>query len=74
MSIEQITSEALRLNLHDRVRLAKTLWENIDDPLVVFDSSDDEAIVLAKLRDKEIESGEVQPLSHMQLMNRLQIF
>jgi hypothetical protein len=33
--------------------------------------SDDEEIVLAKQRDREIENGEVEPLSHSELMTKL---
>lgn len=39
--------------------------------LVVPELSDDEAIVLAKRRDSEIENGEVEPFAHTQLMTRL---
>lgn len=34
-------------------------------------NQDDEAIALAKQRDREIENGLVQPLSHSQLMSNL---
>jgi hypothetical protein len=36
-----------------------------------FNFFDEEAIKLAKVRDNEIESGQVQPLSHTELMARL---
>ncbi|WP_333873603.1 addiction module protein [Methylobacter sp.] len=72
MNIEQIASEVLKLSPHDRAMLAETLWESLETPyLVVPELSDDEAIVLAKRRDSEIENGEVEPLSHTQLMARL---
>ncbi len=72
MNIEQIASEVLKLSPHDRAMLAETLWESLETPyLVVPELSDDEAIALAKRRDSEIESGEVKPLSHTQLMARL---
>ena len=72
MSIDQITSEALRLNPHDSDMLAQTIWESLEAPyLTASDMSDNEAIALAKQRDAEIENGEVEPLSHMQLMSRL---
>ncbi len=35
------------------------------------DIADDEAIALAKQRDREIGNGEVEPLSHKQLMAKL---
>jgi hypothetical protein len=62
MGIEQIATEALRLNLHDRAMLAETIWESIEDPYrVTSDMLDDEAI----------ESGKIKPLSHTQLMSKL---
>jgi len=72
MSIDQIASEALKLSPHDRAMLAQTIWESLETPyLAASDMSDDETIALAKQRDAEIESGEVEPLSHTQLMSRL---
>ena len=72
MNIDQIASEALKLNPHDKALLAQTLWESLDTPyLVDTEISDEEAIALAKQRDSEIENGLVQPLSHSQLMSNL---
>lgn len=72
MGIDQIASEALRLSPHDRAMLAQTIWESLEAPyLAASDMSDDEAIALAKQRDAEIENGEIEPLSHTQLMSRL---
>ena len=72
MSIDQIANEALRLSPHDRAILAEAIWESLEDPYIVFpDISDDEAIALAKHRDKEIDRGDVMPLSHKELMARL---
>lgn len=72
MSIDQIASEALKLSPHDRATLAQTIWESLETPyLAASEMSDDEAIALAKQRDAEIENGEVEPLSHTQLMSRL---
>ncbi len=72
MSIDQIASEALRLNPRDRAILAETIWESLEDPYIVFSNiSDEEAIALAKQRDKEIERGDAAPLSHKELMARL---
>ncbi len=72
MNIDQIASEALRLSSQDRAILAETIWESLEDPYVLSsDISDADAIALAKRRDKEIESGDVVPLSHKELMNRL---
>jgi putative addiction module component (TIGR02574 family) len=72
MKLEELAPEALRLPTKDRVLLAASLWESLDDPYdlaVSFD--DDEAISLAIKRDDEIESGKVKALSHSELMNRL---
>jgi putative addiction module component (TIGR02574 family) len=72
MNIDQIASEALRLSSQERATLAETIWESLEDPYILLsDISDDEAIVLAKQRDEEIEKGEVLPLSHKELMKRL---
>jgi len=72
MGIEQIASEALRLSPHDRAILAQTLWESLEEPDFVFDDiSEDEAIALAKQRDREIENDVAEPLSHTQLMSKL---
>lgn len=72
MSIEQIASEALRLNPHDRAMLAQTIWESLESPYIVAtDMSDDDAIMLAKQRDSEIENGDIEPLSHTELMAKL---
>ena len=72
MNIDQIASEALRLSSQDRATLAETIWESLEDPYVFSsDISDEEAIVLAKQRDEEIERGDVLPLSHKELMGRL---
>jgi len=72
MSIDQITSEALRLSPHDRAILAEAIWESLDDPYFLpSEISDEEAIALAKQRDAEIERGDVAALSHKELMDRL---
>ena len=72
MGIEQIASAALSLSPHDRAVLAQTIWESLESPyLVAPELSDDEAIVLAKQRDRELENCEVEPLSHSELMTTL---
>ena len=72
MSFNQITCEALQLNSQERAILAETIWESIEDPyLFPNDISDIEAIVLAKQRDSEIEKGNMIPLLHKELMDRL---
>lgn len=72
MNIAQLTDEALRLNSKDRAMLAETIWESLEDPyLVPSEISEQEAILLAKQRDEEMQKGRVTPLSHHELMNRL---
>ena len=72
MNIDQIAIEALRLSSQDRAILAETIWESLEDPYCLSSViSDEEAIVLAKQRDEEIEIGDVAPLPHKELMNRL---
>jgi len=72
MNVESITNEMLQLNSHDRAKLAEAIWESIEEPYIfISDISDEEAIDLAKKRDEEIEKGNVTPLSHKELMDRL---
>ncbi|MCF8373649.1 MAG: addiction module protein [Bacteroidales bacterium] len=72
MNIDQITLETLRLNVRERALLAETIWESLDSPNTLSsDISDEEAISLARQRDREIEKGEVDSLTHNELMNRL---
>ena len=72
MSIDQIAAEALRLPPNERAMLAESLWESLRDPFKVPAESDDtEAIALALERDRQLDAGEVQPLSHEELMSRL---
>lgn len=72
MKIEELAPEALKLPTKDRVLLAASLWESIEDPYDLAVSFEDkEAISLAMKRDEEVESGKVNALSHTELMNRL---
>src|ERR1700730_8527199 len=72
MSIDQIAAEALRLPPNERAMLAESLWESLTDPFKIPAESDDaEALALALERDRQLEAGEVQPLSHEELMSRL---
>ena len=72
MSIDQIAAEALRLPPKERAKLAESLWESLVDPFKIPAESDDaEAVALAMKRDRQLETGEVQPLSHEELMSRL---
>ena len=72
MSIEQIAAEALRLPPKERAMLAESLWESLVDPFKVAASADDsQAVALATERDRQLDSGEVQPISHEEMMARL---
>jgi hypothetical protein len=72
MSIDQIAAEALRLPPKERAMLAESLGESLVDPFTVPAESDDsEALALALERDRQLETGELQALSHQELMSRL---
>lgn len=72
MSIDQIAAEALRLSPKQRAQLAESLWESLADP---FEASaeEDEAttLALALERERQVETGEVKPLAHDEMMARL---
>ena len=72
MSIDQIATEALRLPARERAVLAESLWESLADPFEVPDAdADANSTALAVERDRQLEAGEVQPISHEELMARL---
>ena len=72
MSIDQIAAEALRLPPKERAMLAESLWESLVDPFEIpAESDDNEALALALERDRQLETGEVQALSHEEMMSRL---
>lgn len=72
MKYNKIASSALQLEPKDRAALAMELWDSLEDPyLCAEDISDEEAIALALERSKEIERGEVEPLSHTEMMERI---
>jgi putative addiction module component (TIGR02574 family) len=72
MSIDQIASEALRLPAKERALLAGSLWESLEDPSAPSVQMDETATVaLALERDREIETGHVQAVSHDEMMAKL---
>jgi len=71
MSIDQIAAEALRLPAKERAMLAESLWESLVDPFKPAEIDDGEALALAIERDRQLETGEVQALSHEEMMSRL---
>jgi putative addiction module component (TIGR02574 family) len=66
MSTQQLTSEAMALPISERVSLAQTLWQSIDEGLAA--AKDREAIAEAIRRDGELSSGEVQGRTHEEVM------
>ncbi len=72
MSIDEIAAEALRLPAKERAMLAESLWESLGEPFKVPAAAEDPAAVdLALERDRELELGKVQPITHDELMSRL---
>ena len=72
MSIDELKAKALRLAPKDRALLAESLWASLEDPFQApLQMSDDEATALAAERDRQMEAGEVKPLSHEELMARV---
>ena len=72
MSIDDIVSEALRLPPDQRALLASSLWESLEDPYQAPGTVNDaDSTGLATERDRQIEAGEVKPISHEELMRRL---
>jgi hypothetical protein len=72
MSIDQIAAEALRLPPQERGILAESLWESLTDPYKIPAQADDpETIAQAVERDRQLEAGEVHPVSHEEMMSKL---
>jgi len=48
------------------------VWDSLagDDAWLSDPSTDPEGIVIARARDQEIESGQVEPLSHEEFLKR----
>ncbi len=64
MSIDQIAAEALRLSPSQRALLAQSLWESLSDPFEAAEPDGLATVQLAAERDRQIEAGEVQAISH----------
>lgn len=72
MSLDEIASEALRLPPKQRALLAESLWESLADPNESpADLDEDKALALAMERDRQVESGQAEPVSHSEMMSRL---
>ena len=62
-------AEALKLPPQARAKLAESLWESLADPfLVAADTEEAEAIAMAFERDRQLDVGEVQGVSHSDMM------
>lgn len=68
----QIEKAVLGLPPADRAHLALMAWESLaDDPgFAASPAFDPEGLALAGSRDREIESGAIQPLTHETFLRR----
>ncbi len=72
MSIDQIAVEALRLPPRERALLAEALWESLEDPFEAkVARDDDDTLALALERDRQLSCGDIQAVSHEELIARL---
>jgi len=72
MSSEEILAKASLLPPEKRALLAESVWESLEDPFKAPAQMNEEAaLALALQRDHELESGQVKPVSHEDLMARL---
>ncbi|MGH2583580.1 MAG: addiction module protein [Dehalococcoidia bacterium] len=69
MPSEQLTQQLLALPLPERVALAETLWQSIDEePESDVLDEEREAVELARKRSAELDSGAVAGRTHEQVM------
>ena len=67
--IQSVLDELLKLPLDQRVAIAQALWASIDDSAKQPQIEDEEAFMEELMRrDAEMESGEVTPMTHEELM------
>jgi len=69
-AVIDLEREILALPAAERERIATVAWESlVDDPSAAGDRNiDEEGIEIAAQRDAEIESGQVQPISHAEFL------
>lgn len=69
---DRLEADVLSLPARDRERLALIVWESLagDDAWLSDPSTDPEGVVIARARDEEIESGQVEPLSQEEFLKR----
>jgi hypothetical protein len=72
MKTAQLERELLALPPAERAQLALAAWESlVADPAFAADRTlDPEGLKLAVARDKDIESGKVQAISHEEFLRR----
>jgi putative addiction module component (TIGR02574 family) len=66
VTLSQIQQEAVALPERERIDLVRTLLDTL--PPTGTDISDEEVA----LRERELESGQVQPLSHEEFVRRVE--
>jgi hypothetical protein len=71
-SAAQLEKAVLSLPPAERAHLALAAWESLEsDPSFAANPAfDPEGIALAQARDREIESGAAQPLTHEEFLAR----
>ena len=65
-SYEEIAKRALLLPFEQRIELARRLWESVGGPGPAM--SEEELLEEALRRDAEIEAGQVEGISHEEVM------
>lgn len=70
VALKEIEKTVLGLPVEQRVALAETLLDSLP-PVTDADSESDE-LAEGERRDREIESGQVQPLSEAEFWNRIE--
>ncbi|MCU0772598.1 MAG: addiction module protein [Verrucomicrobia bacterium] len=68
--VAEIEKAALQLPLGQRVSLAQTLLDSL--PRVSEDVSEEAELAEAERREREIEAGQVQPISEAELWRRVE--
>jgi hypothetical protein len=66
VTLSQIQQEAIALSERERIDLVRTLLDTL--PPAGTDVSDEEVAA----RERELESGQVKPLSHKEFVRRVQ--
>jgi hypothetical protein len=68
----ELEKEILALSPAERERLATIAWESlVNDPAAAANSEiDPDGIELAVQRDRDIDSGKIQPIDHAEFLRR----